>query len=400
MSLPTLRLKKGEDRRIRSGHPWVFSNEIDTVSTPLKAFSPGEEVIVEAHNKSVLGVAYVNPHSLITGRIISHQVHERLNKHFFIHRINQALALRERLFAKPYYRLAFSEADDLPGLIIDRFANDFVVQINTAGMELKKDIIVDSLCSLIPTTRSILFRNDSHAREHENLTSYVKSAFGSPPDEVVLEENDVRFTTSLWKGQKTGWFYDHRLNRSRLQHYVRERTVLDVFSYLGGWGIQAAVYGAKQIDCIEASAFAGHFIMNNAKLNHVADKINVMCDDAFDAMKSLLRANTRYDVIVLDPPAFVKKFKDRKEGLIAYQRLNELALKLLSPQGILISCSCSMLVSMNDFIEILQRVAYRTQSHIQLLERGHQGPDHPIHLSIPETDYLKAVFIRKCQDSY
>lgn len=395
MSLSVLRLKKGEDRRIRAGHPWIYSNEIDTVATPLKAFSAGEEVLIEAHDKSVLGVGYVNPHSLIAARLISRDRNERLNEDFFMHRLREALTFRERLFAKPYYRLVFSEADGLPGLVIDRFNQDFVMQINTAGMEQKREILIDTLRMLIPDIHSILLRNDSQIRGHEGLPSYVTAAFGTPPDEIMLEENGVRFYAPLLKGQKTGWFYDHRLNRVRLLHYVKDKTVLDVFSYLGGWGIQAASVGAAHVDCIDVSELAGSFILKNAKLNHVDHKVNLICEDVFDALKSLLRDQKTYDVIILDPPAFVKKFKDKKEGLIAYQRLNELALKLLNPEGILISCSCSMHVSLEDLILILQRAAYRTHSHLQLIERGHQGPDHPIHLAIPETDYLKAVFVRK-----
>jgi len=395
MSLSHIKLKKGEDRRIRSGHPWIYSNEVDTTATPLKSFSVGEEALVEAHDKSILGVAYVNPHSLITARIVARHPLERLNTEWYLTRIKQAHALREQLFKAPYYRLVFSEADELPGLVIDRFANDFVVQINTAGMELKKEMMIEALCTLFPSIHSILLRNDNAIREHEGLESYVQPGFGQPPEIVTLEENGTRFTLPLWQGQKTGWFYDHRLNRARLQHYVANGRVLDVFSYLGAWGVQAALNKATLVDCIEVSEFAGHFIMENAKLNHVDHKLNVICDDAFSAMKQLLRENKQYDVIVLDPPAFVKKFKDRKEGLIAYQRLNEMALKLLSLNGILISCSCSMHVSMEDLIDLLKRVAFRTHSHIQILERGHQAPDHPIHLLIPETDYLKAVFVRK-----
>jgi 23S rRNA (cytosine1962-C5)-methyltransferase len=395
MPLPYIRLKKGEDRRIRAGHPWIYSNEIDTAVTPLKTFSPGEEVLVEAHDKSVIGVAYVNPHSLIAARLVSRDPLQRLDQGFFIHYLSEAYQLRERLFDKPYYRLAFSEADGLPGLVIDRFDNDLVVQINTAGMEKHIESIRAALCTILPQTRSILLRNDSHIREHEGLALYVKAAFNQPPEEITLEENGVRFIAPLLKGQKTGWFYDHRLNRERLRHYVPGLKVLDVFSYLGSFGIQAAHFGAKQVDCIDASALACDFIAKNAELNAVADKVKVICSDAFDAMKSFVHENKQYDVIILDPPAFVKKLKDRKEGLLAYQRLNELALKLLSPGGILVSCSCSMHVSMEDLVQLLQRVAYRTESQLQVLERGHQGPDHPLHLCIPETDYLKSLIVRK-----
>lgn len=397
MTTSYIQLKKGEDRRIRGGHPWIFSNEIDVSLTPLKNFTPGQEVIVLAHDKSPLGTAYLNPHSLIAGRLFSREPNDFLTEELIISRIKKAYSLRNYLFDKPFYRLVFSESDDLPGLVVDRFENDFAVQINTAGMEHKKDEIISALTSLFPHTRSILFRNDSPIREQEHLECYVKSAFGTPPEEVLVIENDVNFSVPFWKGQKTGWFYDHRLNRAKLENYVKDKRILDVFSYVGGFGIQAAYFGAKQVDCIEASEIAGTFIANNAKRNHVFEKVNILCNDAFDTMKSLLHEHHSYDVIVLDPPAFVKKFKDRKEGLIAYQRLNEMAIKLLPTNGILVSCSCSMHVSMDDLIEIMQRISFRTKTKIQILERGHQGPDHPIHVCIPETDYLKALIVRKVE---
>ncbi len=395
MPLPYLRLKKGEDRRIRLGHPWIFSNEIDTASTPLKSFTAGEEVVVIAHDKTVLGTGYINPHSLIACRLFSRTPEVRLDEAFFIKCLQEALALRDRLFKQPFYRLIFSEADNLPGLVIDRFGDHLVMQINTAGMENHIESIVAALMKLLPDTQSILLRNDSHTREHEGLPLYIKDAHGQTPAETVLIENTVSFHAPLLKGQKTGWFYDHRLNRARLKDYVVGKTVLDTFSYLGGWGIQAAVFGAAQVDCIEASAQASDFIQRNALLNQVEDKISVITDDAFDALKALQHAKRTYDVIVLDPPAFVKKFKDRKEGLIAYRRINDAALKLLVPGGILVSCSCSMQVTMDDLTEQLVRATAQTPYGVQILERGHQGPDHPLHPGIPETDYLKALFVRK-----
>lgn len=395
MQLKTIKLRKGEDRRIRAGHPWIFSNEIDTGATPLKNFAVGEEVMVLAHDQSPLGIAYINPHSLIAGRLFTRNINERLDVALFIQRLRQAVALRSYLFLQPYYRLVFSEADQLPGLIIDRFGEHLAVQINTAGMENKQEHLSEALRAVFPDVKSVLLRNDSQIRVQEGLETCVKPLIGTPPEEVTLEENGAHFAAPLWKGQKTGWFYDHRMNRARLQQYVKNKNVLDVFSYLGGWSIQAARYGAQHVDCIEVSQFAADYITKNAALNNVSDKINVICDDAFDAMKTLLQQNKTYDVIVLDPPAFVKKFKDRKEGLLAYQRLNEMAIKLLVPGGILFSCSCSMHVSLEDLTEMLQRIAFRTQTTLQILERGHQGPDHPIHPSVPETDYLKALVVRR-----
>jgi len=395
MSIPILRIKKGQDRRIKAGHPWIFSNEIDTAQTPLKQFSAGQEVLVESYDKTPIGIAYINPHSLIAARIFSRDPKDRLNTDFLVHRIKAALSLRERLFNHPFYRLVFSEADGLPGLIVDRFDQHLVAQTNTAGMEHKQSEISDALRTVLPNTESILLRNDSNVRLQEGLETYTKSLYDTPPDEVTLIENGVRFISPLWKGQKTGWFYDHRMNRARLKNYVKDKAVLDVFSYLGAFGVQAAVFGAKQVDCVEASKTACDYIHQNAALNQIEGKVNTICEDAFDALKALLHQGKSYDVIILDPPAFVKKAKDHKEGLLAYQRINELAVKLLASDGILVSCSCSMQVSMEDLIEMTKRIAYRTHSELQLVERGHQGPDHPIHIAVPETDYLKALFLVK-----
>ena len=395
MSLKQLKLKKNEDRRLRAGHVWIYSNEIDTKTTPLKSFTPGEEVEVIAHDFTSLGVAYVNPHSLITGRLISRDKTARLDTAFFYNHIQSALSLRDRLYSQPFYRLIFGESDQLPGLVVDRFGEALVVQITTAGIDLKTENVIAALREALPSVTSILLRNDSKAREYEGLSAFTKAALGEPPQTILLEENGLSFQAPLWTGQKTGWFYDHRLNRSRLKEYVQGQRVLDVFSYLGAWGIQAAKWGAREVMCIDASPLSTQWIAQNAELNHVNDRVKVRCEDAFDALKHLHTAKEKFDVIILDPPAFVKKQKDLKEGIIAYQRINELALKLLSDNGILISCSCSMHIGFHELIQAIRRAGSRTDCTLQILERGHQAPDHPVHLAIPETDYLKMVVVRK-----
>lgn len=395
MQLKSLRLKKNQDRRIRSGHVWIYSNEVDTSVSPIKAFCPGEEVLVESHHKDILGVAYVNPESLIIGRLFSRHPDERLTHSFFCNRIKTALSLRTRLFNKPFYRLIYGESDYIPGLIADRFDDILSIQLNTAGMDIKKDMIISAFREVIPELKAILLKNDSSARKPEGLENSVVAAFGTPPETVTIEENNVLFQAPLWSGQKTGWFYDHRNNRLQLKHYVSGKRVLDVFSYLGAFGIEAAVFGAQSVTCIDSSKLSAEWIRHNAHLNNMDDKVSIITEDAFMALKNLHQAKEKFDVIILDPPAFIKKQKDRKEGLLAYQRINELALKLLTPEGILVSCSCSMHLKYDDLIEILRRAAYRNDVSLQILERGHQGPDHPIHLVIPETDYLKMIVVRK-----
>ncbi len=395
MQLKTLRLRKNEDRRLRAGHVWVYSNEIDIKATPLKDFTAGEEVIVESADKTKLGVAYINPHSLITARLFTRKGHQSLDLDLITKRIKNALALRMRLYSKPYYRLVFGESDGLPGLIADRFDSTLVLQINTAGMEVKTEIVMEAFRAAIPEIQSILLRNDSGIRQQEGLEKYIKVGFGTPDEKITLEENNAIFNAPLSEGQKTGWFYDHRLNRSRLEAYVAEKRVLDVFSYLGGWGIQAAKYGANEVVCVDSSALAISLIQENAALNNVADKVKTIQGDAFVALKNLGEAKEKFDVIILDPPAFVKKIKDKKEGSLAYMRINEAALKLLVPGGILISCSCSMHMSYDDLVQAIRRASLHASCELQILERGHQAPDHPVHLAIPETDYLKMIVVRR-----
>ncbi len=390
-----LRLKKNEDRRLRAGHLWIYSNEIDTTVTPIKNLQPGTEVLIESHDKKILGLAYANPLSLITARLFTKNRHEHLDLAFLTKKMQTALTLRQHLYSKPFYRLIFGESDGLPGLVVDRFDSVLALQITTAGMELKKDLIINALLNVIPNTQSILFHNDTPARIYEGLENYVAAGYGTPPDEIQIEENSAKFTAPLWDGQKTGWFYDHRLNRSRLQAYVAQQRVLDVFSYLGAWGIQAAVYGAKEVVCVDSSALSQQWIPKNAALNHVTEKVRVIHNDAFDALKDLALAKEQFSVIILDPPAFIKKQKDKKAGLIAYQRINELALKLLAPNGILISCSCSMHMDEEEFLQTLRKASLQQNAELQILERGHQAPDHPIHIAIPETNYLKMIIARK-----
>jgi 23S rRNA (cytosine1962-C5)-methyltransferase len=214
------------------------------------------------------------------------------------------------------------------------------------------------------------------------------------PETIRLLENGGHFSAPLIGGQKTGWFFDHRLNRARMQHYVKDKRVLDVFSYLGAWGIQALVAGARQVICVEGSETAIDFIRRNAKLNPRADNLIAFHGDAFTILNDLQADKERFDVVILDPPAFIKRKKDLKEGLAAYRRLNELAIRLLTRDGILISSSCSSHLQWDIFRDILRRTGRHLDRSIQILEQGHQSPDHPIHPAIPETEYLKALICR------
>lgn len=388
-----LRLKKQEDRRLRGGHLWVYSNEVDVRQTPLTAFKAGELVRLETHSSHFIAYAYVNPHSLICARVLSRQQDEIVDKDFFARRLKRALYLREALFSGPFYRLVFGESDLLPGLIIDRYNDTLVVQITTAGMEAQKMALRDALLEVIKPA-AILLRNDSNVRTLEGLPKTVEALYGNPAKTVELIEHETRFIIPVWEGQKTGWFYDQRYNRARLQHYVKNKRVLDVFSYIGAWSVQAARCGASEVYAIDSSAQALNYLQNNAQLNNVTRKINTIQEDAFKALQQLRDAEEKFDVVIIDPPAFMKRRKDIKEGFIAYRRLNELAVRLLTDNGVLISASCSMHLQREDLIEILRMAGCTPPRHLQILEHGQQAADHPVHPAIPETNYLKAFFAR------
>lgn len=393
MTPAPLQLKKNEDRRIRGGHLWVFSNEIDVAATPLDNLAAGQAVDVVDHRGKPLGSGYANPRSLICARLVSRTPGVQLDHALLARRLRAALTLRERVFDRPFYRLVFGEGDGLPGLVIDRHGDVAVVQITTAGMERCKDAIIAALHEVIRPAHVVL-RNDAPLRALEGLEQYVHDLTGNAPERTVIEENGARFYVSPLSGQKTGWFYDHRLNRARMQHYVRGRRVLDVFSYSGAWGIQAAAAGASAVTCIDSSARAGDELRDNARLNQVQDRVAVVTGDAFDTLKALRADGARHDVVIVDPPAFIKRKKDAKEGAQAYHRINELALQLLADDGVLISASCSFHLHSAMLRETLQTSARRTHVSLQIIEQGHQAPDHPVHPAIPETDYLKSFVCR------
>jgi 23S rRNA (cytosine1962-C5)-methyltransferase len=393
MSLPTLILKSQADRRLKLGHLWIYSNEVDVERSPLKNFTMGQQALVAASNGKVLGIVLMNPTGLICARLVSRDEKYPLNKSLLVHRIKQSLALRELTFTAPFYRLIFGDADLLPGLVVDRFGDYLVVQIAGAGMELVKDDIVEALVQTLKP-KGVLLSNDHSARALEGLPEYVEVAYGEVPNEVELIENNTRFNAPIAGGQKTGWFYDHRINRAQLQNYVKGKRVLDVFSYIGGWGVQAAQAGASEVICVDASESALQGVARNAALNGVSERVKTLHGKAIDVLKQLIANDERFDVVVLDPPAFIKRRKDQKAGEAAYRHINELGMRLLGRDGLLVSASCSMHLQRDTLLEIVRGAGRHLDRHVQIIGQGGQGPDHPMHPAIPETDYLKAIFAR------
>jgi len=388
--LPVLRLKRNEDRRLHAGHLWVFSNEIDTGQTPLPKFQAGELVRVLAHNDRALGLAYVNPKSLIAARLL--ETWQIPDAKWLAARIRVAMSLRDRLYPAPYYRLVYGESDGLPGLVVDRYGTRCVAQIGTAGMERLKPQIQEALKEVLRCD-ALLFKNDSSARDMEGLPSYVEAATGNFDKPASVIEDGLEFQAPLLEGQKTGWFFDQAANRRALSKYVPQGArVLDVFSYVGAWGVRAAHHGAREVTCIDSSAAALELAAANAQRNGV--KLAIRKGDAFESLEALAREGARFDVVIIDPPAFAKRKKDLPKALAAYKRLNQLAIQVIADEGILVSCSCSYHVSAEELQDAIAKAARGADKHLQILEMGSQAPDHPVHPAIPETRYLKAYFCR------
>jgi 23S rRNA (cytosine1962-C5)-methyltransferase len=396
MTIPVLKLKRGEDRRLRAGHLWIFSNEVDTAATPLTQFEPGTAVQVHSDRDQFLGHAYVNPRTLIAARIVGRDPAYPLDASLLVHKLRVALALREKLYREPYYRLVYGESDGLPGLVLDRFGETVVAQSGTAGIDrLRAE--VEAAVEKVIHAKTFVWKNDSGARDLEGLEKvsgiHANGEWTPAPAEISLREQGVDFVAPLAEGQKTGWFYDQAANRERLRRYLPANArVLDVCSYVGAWAITALKGGAASATCVDSSQTALDYVSRNAVANGVA--VDCIKDDAFAALKALQESGARFDVVILDPPAFAKRKKDVPQAQAAYRKLNQLALPLIERDGILVSCSCSYHMGEEELLSAIQGAARHSSRFVQVLEFGGQSPDHPVHPAIPETRYLKSFFCR------
>lgn len=393
VTLPSIFLKRREERRISAGHPWVFSNEVDVSRSPLATFAPGSFANVQGHSGQPLGTAYVNPATLICARLVSRRPDRPLNATVVRERIARALALRERMAVGPYYRLVYGESDDLPGLVVDRFHDTVSLQIGTAGMEALTDDVVNALDALI-APRAVVLRNDGAGRRLEGLEESVQWLRGDSSHTVEVQENGARFSVSPGSGQKTGWFYDHRLNRARVAAWAAGASVLDLFSYRGGFGVQAALAGAREVLCVDSSEEGLSGAAEAAARNGCAERVACLRGDAFEVLRELHAEGRRFDLVIADPPAFARRKRDLPAAREAYQRLNRLAMRVLVEDGLLFSASCSSHMDADALRGALRGAARGAARRIVLLEQGHQGPDHPVHPMLTESAYLKAFLVR------
>ena len=389
---PVIRLAPSRHKRMRAGHPWAYSNEI-AMTADARALPPGSIVRLHDSADGPLGTAMFNPRPLISARLLTPDPDAAIDGDFLTARLTGALALRERLFDAPYYRLAWSEADGLPGLVLDRYGDAAAAQLNTAGMDRLAEELTEALFATV-RLRSVVFRNDTAARTHEGLPSGTSLAGAPVEGPVEIVENGARFVVDLTAGQKTGWFYDHRENRARVAALARDMDVLDAYSYVGGFGIQAAASGARSVICLDRSEAALAFGAEAAERNGVAGVCDFLRGDVFQTLEELARDGRSFDIVVCDPPAFVKSKKDLASGLKGYRKLIRLAAQCVRPGGFLFVASCSQQVDSGQFAEALRGALRGLKRTGRVLHRGGAGPDHPIHPYLPESAYLKAMLLQ------
>ncbi|ABB31087.1 SAM-dependent methyltransferase, PUA domain-containing [Geobacter metallireducens GS-15] len=394
METTTIRvtLNRGEDRRIKGGHPWVFSNEIREAKGER---IPGATAEVYDVGGGFLGTGYYNPHSLIAVRLLSREREEIDSPAFFKERINQALKLRRSLYPDmATFRVVHGEGDFLPGLVVDKYGDRLSVQILTAGIEARRGAIVEALVELF-APKGIIARNDVAVRSLEGLAETVEILYREIPETVEAEEHGLRFRVDLAGGQKTGHFLDQKENHLVLKGMAAGKRVLDCFSYSGSWGVHAAAFGAAEVTCLDISERAAALARENAALNGLEGVVSVEVCDAFDRLRSLRHEGRRFDVVVLDPPAFVKNKKALKEAEKGYLTINRRGLELLDAGGYLITCSCSYHMGRELFRDLLAQAARQAGRQVRIVETRSQAPDHPALLAVPETEYLKC-FVLQC----
>lgn len=385
-----LRLKKGVEENIRKGFPWVYAGDL-IESSELLTLPPGALVAIETARGERVATGYYNAKSPIAARVLTLK-NEKIDAAFFAERLQRALARREKIIGVPYCRLAHSEADGLPGLLLDRFGDIVVAQVGTAGMERLQPAWMEALESLLHP-KAVVLRNDTASRKLEGLAQEVRVIKGDVPPLVEIHENGCAYFADLLRGQKTGWFYDQRDNRKMIADMAAGKTVLDAYSHSGGFGVLAAKAGAREVTMADSSKLALDLARTAAEKNGVAERCRYIQGDAFETMERLAREGRRFDIVLADPPAFVKSRKDVVSGMKGYAKVARLAASLVEGGGLLFVASCSHHAARGAFNRaVLEGIEKAGRPGTILKETG-AAPDHPRHPMLPQSEYLKGVLV-------
>jgi 23S rRNA (cytosine1962-C5)-methyltransferase len=380
-------LKKHEAERIEHFHPWVFDNEVKRIEG---IFSPGDIVDVYSHDHHFLGRGYINPRSKILVRLLTRQ-EEEINRAFFERRLAAAWQSRLKLLPDTNScRVVFGEADFLPALVVDKFADYLSIQTLALGIDKYKDVIASLLDEMLKP-QGIYERNDAQVRTREGLAEQKGFLKGPFPTEIVIRENELKMLVDIDAGQKTGYFLDQRENRAAIRPYVQGARVLDAFSYTGGFALHAALYGACAVTAVDSSEPALDWLRRNADLNALGGKIACRTANVFDLLREYEQQGADFDVIILDPPAFAKSRAALATAYRGYKEINLRALKLLTPGGFLITCSCSHYMEEPLFLSMLSDAAADARRPLRIIEIRGQAKDHPLLSGFAESRYLKCV---------
>ncbi len=388
---PTVTLAPHKEKRAEQGHPWIYSNEA-VLDAAAKALPPGTLVTVLTSQGRRLGVASFNSHPLVSLRLFDRDPGRRIDAAFFAARLKRALDIRNRVFNEPYYRLIHAEADGVPGLIIDRYGPALVCQLNTAGMALLEPDLLQALDQVL-NPEIVILRNESSARALEGLESEVRVVKGAIDGPFAVRENGIEYLADLSAGQKTGWFFDQRPNRAFAAGLAPKARVLDAYSYTGGFGLLAAARDAAEVTLLDRAEAALALALEAARRNGVAEHVKSITGDVFETLEGLGSAKERFDLVLLDPPAFVKSKKELGPGSRGYRKLTRLGAALAGRGGFLMVSSCSHNMTLDLFAEAVRQGLQDAGRTGRIIYTGFAGPDHPTHPALPESAYLKALML-------
>lgn len=399
MNHTVVTLKKGEGRTLKAGGAWVYDNEIDTI---LGSFENGDIVTVHDFDGYFMGYGFINTNSKITVRIMSRHKEHPVTEEFLRERVRAAWEYRKQVIDTSSCRIIFGEADWLPGLVVDKFSDVLVVESLALGIDKLKPLILDALVEILKedgiAIRGIYERSDAKVREQEGLPRY-KGFIGEPFDtKVEIVENGVKYIVDVQDGQKTGFFLDQKNNRAAIQKLCKNKKVLDCFTHTGSFALNAGIAGASSVLGVDASELGVRQAQENARLNHLEDRVTFQCADVFDLLPSLEEQGEKFDVVILDPPAFTKSRQATKNAVKGYREINLRGLKLVKDGGFLATCSCSHFMDPELFAKTIREAARGAHKRLRQVEFHTQAPDHPILWAAEESYYLKFYIFQVCEE--
>lgn len=399
MGMAVATLKKGEGRTLKAGGAWIFDNEIASI---LGSFEDGDIVLVHDFDGYPMGRGFINRKSKIRIRMMTRNIDQEIDDDFLMQRVRDAWEYRKKVTDTSSCRLIFGEADFLPGFVVDKFSDVLVVQSLALGIDRYKEKLVDMIRQVLAedgiVIRGVYERSDAKVRSQEGMER-IKGFIGDPFDTLVeIEENNVKYQVDVEDGQKTGFFLDQKYNRLAIQKLCRGAKVLDCFTHTGSFALNAGIAGAKSVLGVDASELGVHQAEENAKLNNLSDRVRFLCADVFELLPELERKGEKFDVIILDPPAFTKSRSSVKNAVKGYREINLRAMKLLKDGGYLATCSCSHFMTYELFTQTIGQAAHNVHRRLRQIEYRTQAPDHPILWAADESYYLKFYIFQVCEE--